>query len=205
MRTADGIARSTALLGVLVVVTPALLIAQEEEHAPSGADLFNFNLGLSLWTVIIFLALLGILWKFAWGPILSAATTREERIQSALDEAAARQAEAAALLDQHRAQLTDARRQVQEMIAEGKTAGERLRKDIEEKARAEAQATLERARREIGREKDAAVDELRRESVELALAAAAKLLGKKLDAQTDRELVMGYIGDLTRDGGGGKA
>lgn len=193
-----------ALLGFAALLLPSGLSGQEEHAAEAGgAALFNPNLGLSLWTVVIFLALVGILAKFAWGPILSAATTREERIQKSLDEAAARQAEAAALLEQHRAQLADARRQVQEMVAEGKSAGERLRKDIEEKARAEAQATLERARREISREKDAAIDELRRESVELALAAAGKLLERKLDAQADRDLVLGYIGDLSRESGAG--
>jgi F-type H+-transporting ATPase subunit b len=198
---------AAALLGAGALLLPGLLSAQEEHAAEGGgAALFNPNLGLSLWTVVIFLALLGILAKFAWGPILAAATTREERIQKSLDEAAARQAEAAALLEQHRAQLADARRQVQEMVAEGKSAGERLRKDIEEKARAEAQATLERARRDIAREKDAAVDELRRASVELALAAAGKLLERKLDAETDRDFVLGYIGEVTRESGaGGKA
>jgi F-type H+-transporting ATPase subunit b len=200
--------RASSLLAVGALLLPVGLSGQEEEHAAEagGAALFNPNLGLSLWTVVIFLALLGILWKYAWGPILASATTREERIQKSLDEAAARQAEAAALLEQHRAQLADARRQVQEMVAEGKTAGERLRKDIEEKARADAQSTIERARREIQREKDAAVDELRRESVELALAAAGKLLERKLDAKADRDLVLGYIGDLTREqSAGGKA
>jgi F-type H+-transporting ATPase subunit b len=200
-----GLARGAlALLIAAAVLLPAGLSGQEEEHAAEagGAALFDPNLGLSLWTVIIFLALLVILGKYAWGPILAAASTREERIQKALDEAAARQAEAAALLEQHRAQLADARRQVQEMVAEGKTAGERLRKDIEEKARAEAQSTIERARREITREKDAALDELRRESVELALAAAGKLLERKLDAKSDRDLVLSYIGEMTREGGG---
>lgn len=200
MLAAAAFRRSWVLSGASCALLPGLLRAQEE-HDAGGAALFDPNLGLSLWTVVIFLALLGILWRFAWGPILAAATTREERIQKSLDEAAARQAEAAALLEQHRAQLADARRQVQEMIAEGKAAGERLRKDIEEKARAEAQATLGRARKEIVREKDAALGELRRETVELALAAASKLLEKKLDAAADRELVLGYIGDLTREAG----
>jgi F-type H+-transporting ATPase subunit b len=203
-----GLARGAiALLAVAAMLWPLGLSGQEEEHAEAGgAALFDPNLGLSLWTVVIFLALLVILGKYAWGPILAAASTREERIQKALDEAAARQAEAATLLEQHRAQLADARRQVQDMVAEGKTAGERLRKDIEEKARAEAQSTIDRARREIQREKDAAVEELRKESVELALAAAGKLLERKLDAKSDRDLVLGYIGDLTREqSAGGKA
>jgi F-type H+-transporting ATPase subunit b len=181
---------------------PTVLAAQEE-HDAGGAALFDVNLGLTLWTVVIFLALVAILWKFAWGPILAAAATREERIQRALDEAASRQAEALELMQQQKAQLADARRQVQEIINEGKTAGERVRRDIEEKARAEAQSIVERARKDITREKDAALNELRRESVDLALAAAAKLMDRKLDPQSDRELILGYINDLSNTRGEG--
>jgi F-type H+-transporting ATPase subunit b len=177
-------------------VLPGLLAAQEE-HDVGGGALFDVNLGLTLWTVVIFLALVAVLWKFAWGPILAAAATREERIQKALDEAAQRQAEALSLLEQQKAQLADARRQVQEIINDGKAAGERVRRDIEEKARTEAQSIVERARKDITREKEAALDELRRESVDLALAAAAKLMDRKLDPQTDRELVLGYIDELS--------
>jgi F-type H+-transporting ATPase subunit b len=184
-------------LGVSWVAALPGLLAAQEEHEAGGAALFDVNLGLTLWTVVIFLGLVAILWKFAWGPILTAAATREVRIQKALDEAAQRQAEALKLLEQQKAQLADARRQVQEIINDGKTAGERVRRDIEEKARADAQSIVERARKEITREKDAALDELRRESVELALAAAARLMERKLDPQTDRELVLGYINDLS--------
>jgi F-type H+-transporting ATPase subunit b len=199
--------RSTFLLAVALALPglcglPSTLAAQEE-HDAGGAALFDVNLGLTLWTVVIFLALVAILWKFAWGPILAAAATREDRIQKALDEAASRQAEAMKLLEQQKAQLADARRQVQEIINEGKTAGERVRRDIEEKARSEAQSIVERARKDITREKDAALDELRRESVELALAAAGKLMNRKLDPQTDRELVLGYIDELSGSRGEG--
>ena len=190
--------RATVLGSPAVAVLPALLAAQEEHAAEGGggAALFSLNYGLSLWTVVIFLALLGVLWKFAWGPILGAAAAREQHIQQALDEAAQRQSEAMKLLEQQKAQLADARRQVQEIIAEGKTAGERLRREIEEKARAEGQSIIERARKDIGREKDAAIQELRRESVELALAAAAKLMDRKMDPETDRQMVLGYVDEL---------
>ena len=209
MRAPVSVGAAATLLGTFALIALPAALAAQEEHAPAagGAEpsLFSVNLGLSLWTVVIFLALLGVLWKFAWGPILAAAATRETRIQQALDEAASRQAEAIKLMEQQKAQLADARRQVQEIISEGKTAGERLRRELEEKARAEAQSIVERARKDITREKDAALDELRRESVELALAAAAKLMERKLDAQTDRELVLGYIDELSNNREGAKA
>ena len=163
--------------------------------------MFDLNLGLSVWTTFVFLTLLAILWKFAWGPILAMVQEREDGIQGTLDQAANEREEAAKLLAEHRQQMADARRQSQQMIAEGKEAGERVRKDIEEKARAEGDAMIERARTSIEREKEAALDELRKESVDLALAAAAKLVQASLDEQKDRELVMGFIDELSSGDG----
>ena len=162
--------------------------------------MFDINLGLSVWTTFVFLSLLGILWKFAWGPMLAAVQAREDGIQDTLDQAANERGEAAKLLAEHREQMADARRQAQQMIAEGKEAGERVRQGIEEKARSEGDAMIERARESIEHEKDAALDELRKESVDLALAAAAKLLQESLDEKKDRALVMGYIDELNSGG-----
>ena len=178
--------------GVAIVATPSALFAAE-----GGPGLFYVNYGLSVWATLVFVALLGILWKFAWGPLLSQVEARENRIQGALDESKSAREEAAKLLEEHRAQLADARRQANELIAEGKAAGERLRKELEEKARTEAQGIVDAARREIERERDAAIAELRRESVELALAAAAKLMHERMDDAKDRELVVSYLENVT--------
>lgn len=197
--------RASRALGVafaLAAATPGPLAAQE--GAETGGSLFDINAGLSAWTLIVFIALLLLLGRFAWGPILQAVESREKGIREALDEAARRNAEAAALLEQHREQVADARRQANELIAEGRTAGERVRREIEEKARTEAQAILERARHEIERERDAALDALRKESVELALAAASRLMRERLDQTKDRALVERYLGELG-DGGGARA
>ena len=200
-------ARLASALSVLLAV-PGGLVAQEAEHAAeggAGAALFSVNVGLTIWTIVVFLGLVLILKKFAWGAILAQAAAREDRIQSALDDAAKRNAEALALLEQHRAQLADGRRQAQEIVNEGKTAGERVRKEIEEKARTEGQALIERAKREIEREKDAALGEIRKESVDLALAVAAKLMHEKLDPEKDKKLVVGYLDELAkRPSGEGK-
>ena len=188
-----------SLPALTAMAVPAAALAQDAEHAEGGAGsaLFDINVGLSLWTVVVFLALLWVLRRFAWGPILGAVEAREERIQGALDESARQREEAAALLEEHKRQLADARRQAQEIVAEGKAAGQKVRREIEEKAREEGQALLERARMDIQREKEEALAELRRESVELALAAAARLMREKLDGERDRELVVGYLDELT--------
>ncbi len=194
-------ARKTAMLVSCIALAPRMLAAQGAEGG-EGGGLVSLNLALSLWTVVIFLALLAILWKYAWDPILGAVTAREEGIQKALDEAAEGRAEASRLLEQHRARLDEARRESQDIIAAGKAAADRVRKEMEDKARLEAAAIVERARDEILREKDAAMADLRRESVELALAAASRLLHENLDRERNRRLVMDYLGELDPERGG---
>ncbi len=186
-------------VALLVALLPSAAWAQGGEEFTT--PLFTVNFGTTVWTTLVFLALLAILWKFAWGPILKAADEREKGIQAALDEAKARQEEAAKLLEEHRRQLAEARKQANEVIAEGKAAGERVRKEIEEKARIEGNGIVERARAEIQRERDAALDMLRKESVDLALSAAARLLHEKVDQQKDRELVEKFLADVSTEAG----
>jgi F-type H+-transporting ATPase subunit b len=197
--------RTNVLAPLAVLLTPLVAFAQEHGEEGGGGGLFDINFGLMIWTVIIFTALLIVLWRFAWGPILAAVEAREKGIQDSLDEAKSRQEEAEKLLAEHKAQLADARRQASEILAEGRDAGDRLKKELEGKAREESEAILIRARAEIEREKEAALDTLRKESVDLALAAASKLLHAKLDDELDRKLVMEYVDGISAKSSGAEA
>jgi F-type H+-transporting ATPase subunit b len=195
---------SVPALLVAPLLTPLALFGQEH-GTEGGGGLFDINAGLSVWTVVIFLTVLIVLWRFAFGPILAAVTAREEGINKALEEARSRQAEAERLLEEHKQQLADARRQAQEILAEGREAGGRLQKEIEGKARDESEAILTRAKAEIEREKEAAVEVLRRETVDLALAVASKLLNEKLDSEQDRRLVVDFVDGLSTKSPGAEA
>ena len=189
---------------VATFLSPLAVVAQEH-GGEGGGGLFDINVGLSFWTIVIFLAVLAVLWRFAFGPILAAVNAREDGINQALEEARNRQAEAERLLQEHKEQLADARRQAQEILAEGREAAGRIQKDIEGKAREEGEAILARAKAEIEREKDAAVEVLRTEAVDLALAAASKLLHQKLDGEQDRKLVMDFVDGLSGRSPGAEA
>ena len=191
------VSQITAAFFVLAV-SPIELLGQGGE---GGGGLYDINTGLSFWTLVVFAILVLILGKYAWGPILAAVDAREKGIQTALDEAAERNQEAEKLLANYKENLADARRQANELLAEGKAAGESIRMEIEEKARGEAQSIIERARAEIERERDAAIAEIRRESVDLALAAATRLVQENLDQEKDRVLVERYLTELGGAGG----
>lgn len=174
-------------------VLPVLLLLQE--HAEGEApNVFALSQSVSFWTLVIFLLLLVVLTKWAFPPILGYAAAREKRIQDNLDEAKRTHAEAEALLAQQRQELAAAKQEAQQVIADAKQAAERVRTDLLEKARGEQEAMLTRAKQEIERERERAVESVRHEAVDLAIAAAAKLIDRKLGAEEDRRLVTDFLG-----------
>lgn len=186
-----------ATLG-LTFLAPSMALAAEE----GDPGLFSVNLGLSIWTIVIFLLLLWILSKFAWGPILAGLEAREKNIQGNLDDAAREREEAMKLLESHKQQLAESRREAQQIIADARAAGDDVRREIEEKARSEAQSILASARKEIEREKDMALDSIRQESVDLAMAAASRLIQERLDSEQDRKLVESFLAQATPESQG---
>jgi F-type H+-transporting ATPase subunit b len=152
--------------------------------------------GLMLWTVFIFLLLLLILKKFAWPAILGAVEAREQALERQLAEAARDREQAAALLAEHQKLVGEAKAQAHALIVEARNAAEKDRAHAVEKTKQEQQELLAQARREIGAERERAIAELRREAVDLSLAAASKLIEKRLDGDTDRKLVVDFLATL---------
>lgn len=166
-------------------------IILQEEHAQPG--LFDLNLGVSFWTIVIFLLLLWALAKFAFPAILGYAQAREERIREVMEAAQRDRDEALRLLEEQKRQLAGTRDEAALILAEAKQAAESVRQEVVEKAHAEHREMLERARGEIEREREKAVDALRATAVELALAATSKLLGQKVQGEADRRFVQDVI------------
>src|SRR6266545_7670722 len=169
--------------------------AAEGAHAAAAAPAspFDVNFGLFFWTRLVFGILLVVLWKFAWPGILKATEERERKIAAQLAEAEKLNADAKAALAQGQKLQTDARNQAQALLAEARAAVEKERASLVDKVRHEQEALLERTRREIAAERDKAVLELRREAVDLALGAAAKVIGTRLDTAADKQIVLDYL------------
>jgi F-type H+-transporting ATPase subunit b len=169
-----------------------------QEHgtaaAPSGP--LTVEGGLMVWTIVIFLLLLLVLKRFAWPAILGAVEAREQALEAQLAQAAKDRVEAAALLAEHKKLVAEARHQASGIVAEARVVSEKERALAIERTKQEQDELLARARREIAAERDRAVADLRREAVDLSLAAAAKLVGTRLDSETDRRIVSEYLSTL---------
>ena len=172
----------------------ALTIAQEE--APHASGPLTVEGGLMVWTIVVFLLLLAILRKFAWPAILGAVQAREAALEAQIAAAAHDREEAAKLLAEHKKLVAEARNQAHGIVNEARVLAEKERALAAERTRAEQEEMLARARREIAAERDRAVTDLRREAVDLSLAAASKLIGERLGSETDRRLVADYLAGL---------
>lgn len=183
---------SLSVLALLALVSSPALAAEEG----GSVSLLDPHYGLMFWTVVVFVATFFVLKRFAWKPILGAVQAREQSLMDAIAAAERDRNEAKKLLAEQKAAIESARAEAQRYIAEGRATAESMRGEMLEQTRQQQGELLERARKEIESEKSKAIDELRREAVDLALAGAGKLIGQKLDAASDRKLVEQYLTSL---------
>ena len=173
-----------------------LLVLQEGgEHVASP---FDINGGVIIWTVVIFVILLAVLYRLGYPALLKMVEERERRIQKQLDEAEKANAEAQRILEEHKKQIAAARNEAQDILAKAKAVSQKERETLLAKAREEYDALLNRARKDIEAEKDKAIQALRREAVELSIAAASRVIESNLDTDANRKLVADFLDSLAQ-------
>lgn len=136
-----------------------------------------------------FLLLLVILQRLAYRPLLRMLDARRERIRNDLDEARRLREDGVRDRETYRAQLSRARDEARGILEEANNVSARIRSAALADAEAQNAVSLQRARDEIAREKEAAIAEVRREVGDLAIAAATQVVGRSLDGADQRRLV----------------
>ena len=145
--------------------------------------------GLFIWTIITFLVLVTLLAKFAWRPLLDALDRREKLIAKAIDDAEKARADLERVRQDATKILADARVEGEALVARSRAAADRLGEELRQKASAEAAGILKKAEREIQLETTRAVEQVRREAVELSVAIASKILHRNVSAEDNRALI----------------
>lgn len=175
------------------------------EEGSGGPSLFTGDLGNIFWSLLTFIAVLVVLGKFAWGPILGALQKREDFIRDSLKQAKADREQAEARLKQYGEKLETARAEATAVVDEGRRDGEVLKRKIEEQAKAEAAALVERAKREIRVATDTAVKELYSMTARLSTDIASRIIRKELSPADHERLVAESIEELSAVGDGRSA
>lgn len=169
----------------------ALMLTATPAFAAEGGsvDLLAPNTGVMAWTLIIFLLLLFVLSRFAFKPLFAAVEAREKALEDAIEGARRDRAETEAALAQQRAQLEAARTEAQQIIADSRATAEKMRSDLLAQTKQQQEEMIEQARRAIEGEKAAAIADLRREAVDLAIAGASRVIEQNLDSAGNRQIV----------------
>lgn len=145
------------------------------------------RLGLFFWTLVVFLTIFFLLKKFAWKPILTGLHEREQDIESKLKAAADAEEKMKNLTAENEKILAEARAQRDAIIREANGIKEQIITDAKAKAEEEASRAVKNAQQQIQSEKNAAIAEIRNQSVELALAMTEQVLRKKLENKKEEE------------------
>ena len=206
------------LLGAvwMVVVTAGVMAATDEGASPgstaTGEDVPDDETAgggshgstnpiavgpdLAIFTGIIFLLLLMILSKFAWGPISEALQNREEGLLTQLEEAKRSNEEAQRLLAEHQSQLDGAADEVRSLIEQAKREAETQKDGILAEAQAAAKSEKDRAVREIDAAKNLALKDLAEKSVDTAVGLAGRIVRKQLSADDHAQLIQDALGQF---------
>lgn len=163
------------------------------------------DLGINLPSLIAYLinfvVLLGILFFFAYKPLLRVLDQRSERIRESLEASDRARDEAASSREAIEEQLTGARREGQRLLDQAREAAERFRGEEMDRARQEAETFVERARTDIQRERDAAIQEVRANFGDLAITAAERVIRRSLDRRAHEELIAQVLEEGDRAAG----
>lgn len=164
----------------------------------------DFDPGALIWTWLVFAAVVFILAKFAWGPLVKQLEAREKKMADGLERAERAEAEAKRAAAETEKRLGEAYAKADKIVEETRSRGEKLAKELEAQARATADGMVSRAREEIALAKGQALEELRTQAVDLALEVAGTVLDRNLNQDDNKRLAKQAV-DLMKPGKPGGA
>jgi F-type H+-transporting ATPase subunit b len=149
----------------------------------------DFRFDLSIYTFVVFLILLAVLYKFAWGPIAKALEQREETILRQLEEARLASEKAAQQLKQYEARLAEATDEARQIVSHARKDAEVAKDQIVAEARDAAGKERDRAVADITIAKNHALDEIAQKSVQTAISLASNIIRREVRPQDHEALI----------------
>jgi F-type H+-transporting ATPase subunit b len=171
-----------------------ILFAAEEEGG--GSFLVSPDIGLMIWTLLVFVVSMYILSKLAFPRIQDALDRRQRAIEESIDTAARTRDEAERLLAEYRQRLEEARKQADEIVARARKTGETREAEALADAKRKREELMEQTRRDIEQETRRAIQEIRNEVADLTVLATEKVTRKALTGEDQRRLVEEAVREL---------
>jgi F-type H+-transporting ATPase subunit b len=164
--------------------------------ASSGSFLITPNVGLMIWTLLLFAISMYVLAKVAFPRITAALDRRQKSIEDSIDAADRTRREADELLAEYRERLKESRSQAAEIVERARKAAEVHERDALEGSREKREQMMEQTRRDIEAETRRAIDEIRREVADLTVLATEKVTRKTLTEDDQRRLVEDALSEI---------
>ena len=182
-----------------VIDNIAFVLATAEgggEEEGSGNFLVTPEVGLMIWTLLVFGLTMLLLWKLAFPRIAAALDRRQQAIEESIDAAERTRQEADQILAEYRERLAEARGQADEIVARARKTGEAAEGEILADARAKREEMMEQTRRDIEAETRRAIQEIRAEVADLTVMATEKVTRKSLTGEDHKRLVEEALAEL---------
>ncbi len=145
--------------------------------------------GLFIWTILTFLVLVGLLARFAWRPLLQALESRQAAIAKSLEDAQRAQQELERLQRESAQMMRQARTEAEAIVSRSRSDAEALREELKQKSRVEAASIVKNAEKQIQLETARAVQQIRKETIDLSVAIASKILRRQVSKDDHEGLI----------------
>jgi F-type H+-transporting ATPase subunit b len=162
----------------------------------SGSFLITPNVGLMIWTLLLFGISLWILWKLAFPRISEALDRRQHAIEESIDHAEKIRKDADKLLADYQQRLREAREQAEQIVERSRKTAEAREREVQAEAQERREQMMEQTRKDIESETRRAIQEIRREVADLTVLATEKITRKVLDEDDQRRLVEDALSEL---------
>ena len=177
-----------------------MLSAPSIPLASSGSFLISPNVGLMVWTIVVFLISLFILRKWVFPLIGEALDKRAKTIEGDIDSAAELRVQADKVLEEYRERLKEARAQSEEIVGRARQTAEAHEQEARERGQEILAEAAKRAERDIDAATKRALDDIRREVADLTIMATEKVVRKTLNDADQRRLVEDALNEMDLSG-----
>jgi F-type H+-transporting ATPase subunit b len=162
-----------------------------------GLANLGINMPVLLAQIINFIILFGLLYLVAYKPIMRMLDERSRKIKESMEQTEYIKQQAERAEEEAKKRIDAAAKEGQEAVARAVRTGEGVKREAQQQARQEAEALIVRARTEIQRERDEAIDDLRREFADITIMAAEKVIERSLDKKAHREIIKKVLDEST--------
>lgn len=141
------------------------------------------------WSIVCFLILFFVLWRFIFKPVNKMISARQSEIRKNLDEADRQRDEALKYIEEQRVMLEQSKKEAKEIIEASRQTARKIQEDIEEKAHEKSKQMIDEALEEIKRQKEKSLNEIKNSIIDIAMQTTEKIISKSLSEEEHKKLI----------------